>query len=66
MEEKRTVFHLIKFNTRARIGVQYFFKIAPGIEITPCNKNDKPLGGLRTFWKRYDVHNKVACIMTKL
>ena len=40
--------------------------VASGIEITPCNKIDKPLVVYRLTGKRYDVHNNVAYIMTKL
>ena len=32
----------------------------------PYNKIDKPLVDYRFSGKRYDVHNKVAYIMTKL
>ena len=33
--------------------------VAPGSEITPCNKIDS---GLQIFRKRYDLHNNVAYI----
>ena len=44
------------------------YDIASGSEITPCNKIDKPLvsSGLQIFGKRFDVHNNVVYIMTKL
>ena len=42
--------------------------IALGSEISPCKNIDKPLVvySLFVFWKRYDVYNNVAYIMTKL
>ena len=43
-----------------KIGLSY--DVASGSEITPCNKIDKPL----VYGKRYNVHNNVAYIMTKL
>ena len=32
------------------------YDVAPGSEITPCNKIDKPVV-VTYFWKRYDVHH---------
>ena len=40
--------------------------VASGSEIKPCNKIDKPLVVYRFWGKRYDVHNNVAYIITKL
>ena len=40
------------------------YDVASGSEITPCNKICKL--GLSIFGKRYDVHDNVAYIMTKL
>ena len=40
--------------------------VTSGSEIRPCIKIDKPLVVLQIFGKRYDVHNNIAYIMTKL
>ena len=43
------------------------YDVASGSEITPCNKiSIKTTSGLSIYGKRYDVHNNVAYIMTKL
>ena len=44
------------------------YDVASGSEITPCNKIDnyKTTSGLEIFWKRYDVDNNFAYIMTKV
>ena len=42
------------------------YDVASGSEITQCNKIDKPQVVYRFWGKRYDVHNHVQNIMTKL
>ena len=42
------------------------YDVASGSEITPCNIIDKPLVFFSIYGKRFDVHNNVAYIMTKL
>ena len=49
-----------------RWNVYLSYDVTSGIEITPCNKIDKPLAVYRFTGKRYDAHNNVAIIMTKL
>ena len=47
--------------------VHLSYDVASGSEITSCNKIDKPLVlYIIIFGKRFDVHNNVAYIMTKL
>ena len=51
------------------LSILYFYLsygVASGGEITACNKIDKPLVVYMIFGKRYDVHNNVANIMTKV
>ena len=53
--------HILMEQLSCLILLSYDF--ASGNEIKPCNKIDKPLG---VYGERYDVHNNVAYIMTKL
>ena len=43
------------------------YDVAPGSEITSCNKIDNSLVVyIKIYWKLYDVHNNIAYIMTIL
>ena len=49
---------IAKFTVRV---INLSYDVAPGNEITPCNKIDKPLVVYRLSGNlRYDVHNNVA------
>ena len=55
----------LKFSTHS---MKYIWYSPQKSKYPLCNKIDKPLvdSGLQIFRKRYDVHNNIAYIMTKV